>query len=118
MVSMAWIASVNTISLFQQIKCMDRRIFKKSVFSYDIDLIGKSRCHIQFLSLAYEEGVSGLNVVPAILQGLLGMCYTDLRSLRLACYQKHLENVSWLSKIQSLLTKSVPSSTESDPSYT
>ena len=72
--------------------------------------MGESQYHIQFLSLAYGGGVSDLNVVSAILQGLSGMCYIDLRSLRLACCQKHLENVSWLSKIQSLLTKPVPSS--------
>ena len=113
---MAWITSVNTISLFQQIKCVGRRT--KSVFSYDMDLMGESRRHIQFLSLAYGGGVSDLNVVPATLQGLSGMCYTDLRLLRLACHQKHLENVSWLSKTQSLLTKPVPSSMGADPSYT
>ena len=66
MVSMAWIASMNTISLFQQIKCVGRRI-KKSVFLYDMDLIGEIWCHIQFLSLAYRGGVSDLNVVPATL---------------------------------------------------
>jgi len=38
MVSMAWIASVNTISLFQQIKYVGRRI--KDVFSYDMNLNG------------------------------------------------------------------------------
>ena len=81
-------------------------------------LMGKSRHHIQFLSLAYGGGVSDLNVVPATLQGLSGMCYTNLRSLRLACRQKHLKDVSWLSKTQSLLTKPVPSSMGADPSYT
>jgi len=85
MVSMAWIASVNTISLFQQIKCVGRRI--KDVFSYDMNLIGESQCHIQFLSLAYREGVSDLNMVPAILQRLLGMCYIDLRLLRFVMNQ-------------------------------
>jgi len=80
--------------------------------------MGESRHHIQFLLLAYEGGVSDFNVVPATLQVLSGMCYTDLRSLRLACCQKHLENVSWLSKIQSLLTKPVSSSMGADPSYT
>ena len=78
----------------------------------------ESRRHIQFLSLAYGGGVSDLNVVPATLQGLSGICYTDLRSLRLACRQKHLKDVSWLSKTQSLLTKPVPSLVEADPSYT
>jgi len=90
----------------------------KSVLSYDMDLIGESQHHIQFLSLAYGREVSDLNVIPAILQGLSGMCYIDLRSLRLACHQKYLENVSWLSKTQSLLTKPVPSSMGADPSYT
>ena len=85
MVSMAWIASVNTISLFQQIKCVGRRI--KDVFSYDMNLIGESQCHIQFLLLAYREGVSDLNMVPAILQRLLGMCYIDLRLLRFVMNQ-------------------------------
>jgi len=35
---MAWMANVSTISLFQQIKYMGRRI--KSVLSYDMDLNG------------------------------------------------------------------------------
>ena len=39
MVGMAWVASVNTISLFQQIKCVGRGI--KGVFSYDINLDGE-----------------------------------------------------------------------------
>ena len=85
MVSMAWIASVNTISLFQQIKCVGRRI--KDVFSYDMNLIGESQRHIQFLSLAYRKGVSDLNMVPATLQRLLGMCYIDLRLLRFVMNQ-------------------------------
>ena len=71
---------------------------KKSGFSHDIDLMGESQHHIQFLSLAYGGGVSDLNVVPATLQRLSGMCYTDLRLHRLAYYQKHLKDVSWLSK--------------------
>jgi len=79
--------------------------------------MGESRHHIQFLSLAYERGVSDLNVVPATLQGLSGMYYIDLRLLRLACCQKHLKDVSWLSKIQNLLTKLVPSSVGADLSY-
>jgi len=82
-----------------------------------MNLMGKSRCHIQFLSLAYGGGVSDLNMVPATLQELSGMCYTDLRLLRLACRQKYLKDVSWLSKTQSLLTKPVPSSVGADPSY-
>jgi len=57
-------------------------------------LIGESQCHIQFLSLAYRKGVSDLNVVSGTLQRLSGMYYTNLRSLRLAYYQKHLEDVS------------------------
>ena len=81
-------------------------------------LMGESRRHIQFLSLAYGGGVSDLNVVSATLQRLSGICYTNLRSLRLACHQKHLKDVSWLSKIQSLLTKPVPSSVEADLFYT
>ena len=80
--------------------------------------MGECQHHIQFLSLAYGGGVSDLNVVPATLQRLSGMSYTNLRSLRLACYQKHLKDVSWLSKIQSLLTKLVSSSVEADLSYT
>ena len=80
--------------------------------------MGKSRCHIQFLSLAYGGGVSDLNMVPATLQELSEMCYTDLRLLRLACRQKHLKNVSWLNKTQSLLTKPVSSSMGADLSYT
>ena len=52
-----------------------------------MDLMGESQYHIQFLSLAYGGGVSDLNVVPATLQELSGMCYTDLRLLRLACHQ-------------------------------
>jgi len=83
-----------------------------------MDLIEESQCHIQFFSLVYRGGVSDLNVVPATLQGLSRMCYTDLRSLRLACCQKHLENVLWLSKTQILLTKPVPSSMGANPSYT
>jgi len=80
-------------------------------------LMGESRRHIQFLLLAYGGRVSDLNVVPAILQRLLGICYTNLRLLRLACHQKHLKDVSWLSKTQSLLTKPVSSSVGADPSY-
>ena len=80
--------------------------------------MGESRRHIQFLSLAYGGGVSDLNVVPATLQKLSGMCYTNLRSLRLACRQKYLKYVLWLSKTQSLLTKPVSSSVGADPSYT
>jgi len=94
-----------------------RRV-KKKFFSYDMDLMGKSQYHIQFLSLAYGEVVSDLNVVPATLQRLSGMCYTDLRLHRLAYYQKYLKDVSWLSKTQSLLTKPVPSSMGADSSYT
>ena len=80
--------------------------------------MGESQYHIQFLSLAYGGGVSDLNVVPATLQRLSGICYTNLRLLRLACYQKHLKDVSWLNKIQSLLTKPVPSLMGANPSYT
>ena len=60
-------------------------------------LMEKSQYHIQFLSLAYRGGVSDLNVVPATLQRLSEMCYTNLMLLRLACHQKHLKDVSWLS---------------------
>ena len=38
MAGMTWVANVSTISLFQQIKCMGRRI--KSVLSYDMDFNG------------------------------------------------------------------------------
>ena len=48
--------------------------------------MGESQCHIQFLSLVYRGGISDLNVVLATLQRLSGICYTNLRSLRLACY--------------------------------
>ena len=80
-------------------------------------LIRKSQCHIQFLSLAYKGEVSDLNVVLAILQRLSEMYYTNLRLLRLACCQKHLKDVSWLSKTRSLLTKPVSSSMGTDTSY-
>ena len=33
---MAWVASMNTISLFQQIKCVDRRI--KGILLYNVNL--------------------------------------------------------------------------------
>ena len=36
MAGMAWVANVNTISLFQQIKCIGRRT--KSILLYDMDL--------------------------------------------------------------------------------
>ena len=51
MVSMAWIASVNTISLFQQIKCVGRRT--RSVLSYDMDLNGG-------VSTSYPVSLTGL----------------------------------------------------------
>ena len=51
MTGMAWIANVSTISLFQQIKCMGRRI--KSVLSYDIDLNGGE-------STSYPVSLTGL----------------------------------------------------------
>ena len=38
MAGMAWVANVSIISLFQQIKCIGRRI--KSVLSYDMDFNG------------------------------------------------------------------------------
>ena len=75
---------LHTIFLFQQIKYIGKRI-KKVFFHMIWILMGKSQCYIQFLSLAYEEELSDLNVVPATLQRLLGICYTDLGLLKLAC---------------------------------
>ena len=49
MAGMAWMANVSTISLFQQIKYIDKRI--KSILSYDIDLNrGESTLYPVFLT--------------------------------------------------------------------
>jgi len=66
----------------------------------------------------FYGGVSDFNVVPATLQGLSGICYTDFRLHRLAYCQKHLKDISWLSKVQSLLTKPVLSLMGANLSYT
>jgi len=55
-----------------------------------MDLIGESQHHIQFLSLAYGGEVLDLNMVPAILQELLGMYYTNLRLFRLVSHTNRI----------------------------
>ena len=62
MAGMAWVANMSTISLFQQIKYMSRRI-KKCFFSYNIDS-NKGKLTLYCCRLETLVWVPRLNLIP------------------------------------------------------